>query len=329
MDTLTKPHSLFPQLKEYVIVANNLISNEILYLFVFWYFSGCDSETDTEEFEKVCRSPIEKRIQNPVTEQTKQTVDTCTSTTSIQPTPQSSEMYTSCTALTETCNAETLTEVRNHSDNIMLSKFHSTNTLTTTNQLLSMKKPARKSMTIKKSVDNMLPSIPEVFSPVIQNDETTTLSDDISVDSKPNSDNDLNVGHHEAKHSENANNLNHNEFIDSEFYIEESLPSSLNSDNDSFTNDQSVDIILPSYQCQRQCCMHTCCHRVADNEIQHTSDVNIDPYVSSHVTEADALICLLQVSPNFAYKTTKLCQQISNIYIHNMHNTNPELLVYI
>lgn len=55
-------------------------------------FSGCDSETDTEEFEKVGQSPIDRRIMSASTA------------------PKAMEMATS-TEQIETATAETLTEV--------------------------------------------------------------------------------------------------------------------------------------------------------------------------------------------------------------------------
>lgn len=62
------------------------------------YFSGCESETDTEEFEKVGQSPVDRRKLGD-------------DVSAVTPKPESSEIATS-THQVETVSAETLTEVR-------------------------------------------------------------------------------------------------------------------------------------------------------------------------------------------------------------------------
>lgn len=65
---------------------------------IFDHFSGCESETDTEEFEKVGQSPVDRRKLTEVKR------------LEILPKPESTEMATS-TEHVETVSAETLTEV--------------------------------------------------------------------------------------------------------------------------------------------------------------------------------------------------------------------------
>lgn len=65
---------------------------------IFYHSSGCESETDTEEFEKVGQSPVDRR----------KLADGRTEVVSIK--PESAEMATS-TQQVETVSAETLTEV--------------------------------------------------------------------------------------------------------------------------------------------------------------------------------------------------------------------------
>lgn len=67
--------------------------------FIFAHFSGCESETDTEEFEKVGQSPVDRR----------KMADRRNETIAIK--PESAEMATS-TARVETTSIETLTEVK-------------------------------------------------------------------------------------------------------------------------------------------------------------------------------------------------------------------------
>lgn len=64
-------------------------------LFLCQNYSGCESETDTEEFEKVGQSPVDRRKLG----------DATTSK------PETTEMATS-TAHVETTSTETLTEVK-------------------------------------------------------------------------------------------------------------------------------------------------------------------------------------------------------------------------
>lgn len=64
----------------------------------FYHFSGCESETDTEEFEKVGQSPVDRR----------KLADGRIEV--IAPKPESAEMATS-THQVETVSTETLTEV--------------------------------------------------------------------------------------------------------------------------------------------------------------------------------------------------------------------------
>lgn len=66
---------------------------------IFNNFSGCESETDTEEFEKVGQSPVDRR----------KLADG--RSVAILPKPESTEIATS-TEHIETVTTETLTEVR-------------------------------------------------------------------------------------------------------------------------------------------------------------------------------------------------------------------------
>lgn len=75
-------------------VFNKYCANNIILKF----FSGCESETDTEEFEKVGQSPVDRR----------KLVDG--RSVAILPKPESTEIATS-TEHIETATTETLTEV--------------------------------------------------------------------------------------------------------------------------------------------------------------------------------------------------------------------------
>lgn len=191
-------------------------------------FSGCDSETDTEEFEQV--GQLERR-------------QASKSTTDVLQSPETATMSTSTLAIS-TRHVETITEVRSHITHI--EHCHAKRPLSyysiqgpSINKPNPPKKPPRlptkPTLMSQKSISDTLPSIPEIHSPdmqakitIYQSSETSS-SDDISAT----------IAHHNnCPHTMTSDIYPHQrdtcptdgEFIHSEFYIDESLPSSLNSD---------------------------------------------------------------------------------------------------
>lgn len=194
----------------------------------FVSFSVCDSETDTEEFEQVDQSPLERR-------------QASTSTTDMSQPAETASMSTSTLAISMR-NVETLTEVRSHISHI--ENCHAKRPLSyysIQGSCISKTNPPKKpprlpnkpSLTSQKSIPDTLPSIPEIHSPdMIANkyqSSDTSSSDDVSST----------TGHHNScQYTITSDIYPHQsdvchtdgEFIHSEFYIDESLPSSLNSD---------------------------------------------------------------------------------------------------
>lgn len=192
------------------------------------FFSRCDSETDTEEFEQVEQSPLELR-------------QASTSTTDVSQPTETATMSTSTLAISMR-NVETITEVRSHISHI--AHCHVKRPLSyysiqgpSVNKTNPPKKPPRlpnKPTSIsQKSILDTLPSIPEIHSPdmiakkcIYQSSSDTSSSDDISST----------TGHHNNCQYTMTSDIypqqryTDGEFIHSEFYIDESLPSSLNSD---------------------------------------------------------------------------------------------------
>ncbi|KAJ6648456.1 RB1-inducible coiled-coil protein 1 [Pseudolycoriella hygida] len=187
---------------------------------------GCDSETDTEEFEQL--GALEKR-------------QASTSTTDVMQLPETSTMSTSTSTVCMK-NVETITEVRTHISHIENShvkrplSYYSIHS-SSMNKTNPPKKPPRLSnkptSTSQKPMPDSLPSIPEIHSPetiekkCIPQSSDTSSSDDIS----------FTTGHHNnCQYTMTSNiypqkrDLCDGEFIHSEFYIDESLPSSLGSD---------------------------------------------------------------------------------------------------
>lgn len=197
------------------------------------FFSACDSETDTEEFEQVGQSPLERHHAS-------------TSTTDVSQPPETTTMSTSTLAISIR-NVETITEVRSHISHIEhcyvkrpLSYYSIQGP--SNNKTNPPKKPPRlpnkpTSSSQKPIPDTLLPSIPEIHSPdliakkCIYQSSDTSSSDDISST----------TGHHNnCQHTMTSDIYPHRtdicntdgEFIHSEFYIDESLPSSLSSPQD-------------------------------------------------------------------------------------------------
>lgn len=167
-----------------------------------------------------------------------------TSTTDVLQSPETATMSTSTLAIS-TRHVETITEVRSHITHI--EHCHVKRPLSyysiqgpSINKPNPPKKPPRlptkPTLMSQKSISDTLPSIPEIHSPdmqaklnIYQSSETSS-SDDISAT----------IGHHNnCPHTMTSDIYPHQkdtscpidgEFIHSEFYIDESLPSSLNSD---------------------------------------------------------------------------------------------------
>lgn len=247
------------------------------------FFSGCDSETDTEEFEQV--DQLERR-------------QASTSTTDVMQSPETATMSTSTLAISMR-NVETITEVRSHISHIEhcqvkrpLSYYSIQGP--SINKSNPPKKPPRipnKSALIsQKSISDTLPSIPEIHSPdlhakkyIYQSSETSS-SDDISS----------NTGHHNngpntmtsdiPPHQRDVCQVD-GEFINSEFYIDESLPSSVNSD----PQDEQKPLKYDSSSDELRQCDGSCDGR------KYFSDLCIER-LNSHSDDANgAVIHLLQV----------------------------------
>lgn len=177
------------------------------FLIEFFIFSGFESETDTEEFETVGQSPIDRRtngINSSI--QTSIHIETCTASTS--------------TETIETNSIETLTEVRKLKKISKIFQEHNNPPI----------KPPRSNN--KLLIE--LPSIPEIFSPLKNLDFLS------SSDTSP----ETQIGHQLIEGTE-KNTIADCEFINSEFYIDESLPSSLENEknlNKMMTQGCSVDL---------------------------------------------------------------------------------------
>lgn len=197
------------------------------------FFSGCDSETDTEEFEQVGQSPLERR-------------QVSTSTTDVLQHPETASMSTSTMAIS-TKSVETITEVRSHISHI--ESCHVKRPLSyysiqgpCTNKTNPPKKPPRlpnkPPLISQKPIPDTLPSIPEIHSPdmiaqkFIYQSSDTSSSDDISSTTGHHNNCQYTMTSDIYPHCANQKDLCHTdgEFIHSEFYIDESLPSSVNSD---------------------------------------------------------------------------------------------------
>lgn len=206
---------------------------------MFLFSRGFDSETDTEEFEKVCQSPIEKR--------------STTAITSTNP-PETCSIGTS-TDTVETISIETLTEVRNNSNNKL-----SIPKKPPRNAKLNLTLLRNDSIDSNSSLSSTLPSIPEITSPLYHENvcttqysdtiTTTTLTTTTTTTTSPDNERmiHLNIKSNTRMKNSKSNSsttLESNsstqecaddmitlddEFINSEFYIDESLPSSLDSD---------------------------------------------------------------------------------------------------
>lgn len=159
--------------------------NNFFLIDFFFYFSGFESETDTEEFETVGQSPIDRRNGINSSIQTSIQIETCTASTS--------------TETIETNSIETLTEVRKLKKISKIFQEHNNPPI----------KPPRSNKLLIE-----LPSIPEIFSPLKNLDFLS------SSESSPE------IGHQLIEGIE-KNTMADCEFINSEFYIDESLPSSL------------------------------------------------------------------------------------------------------
>ncbi len=168
-----------------------------------------------------------------------------TSTTDVSQPLETASMSTSTLAISLR-NVETITEVRTHISHIEprhvkrpLSYYsiqcHSINK--TTPPKKPPRLPNKSTLTLQKSISDTLPSIPEIHSPdinakkcIYQLSSDTSSSDDVSSTAghhnnycSPTVTTDIYPHQKDACHSDG-------EFIHSEFYIDESLPSSVNSD---------------------------------------------------------------------------------------------------
>ncbi|GAB0094475.1 RB1-inducible coiled-coil protein 1 [Sergentomyia squamirostris] len=194
------------------------------------YERGFESETDTEEFEKVGQSPIDRRrISTTGSLQTYATL-ACSTQTSQAPCvlakPEMCTISTSTEAIA-TQNIETLTESS--------LSIPSKKTPRCFNKLTTMKSvDSNNSLTF--STGSTLPSIPEITSPISHvdvNNSSTSSSVTTSIQS-PEEEADCGSGEkilgHPASTQQNFPSTFDSEFINSEFYIDESLPSSLSSD---------------------------------------------------------------------------------------------------
>lgn len=195
--------------------------------------SGCDSETDTEEFEKVGQSSIERRSGAAAT---------------VQPTTVS---ISTSTDVIETQSIETLTEVRIHPHH--------------PNLFQSMSNPPKKPPRIKvpgKSNEILLPCIPERSGHLSGNDLLDTTNRSIPT-------NDI-YPYYDDQYMVDAP-----EFVNSEFYIDESLPSSL--------NDIAHDVRVHSS-------IKRCCSCSSSDDIEPSEAAPAD-----HQQPPDAIVVLLQV----------------------------------
>lgn len=182
--------------------------------------SGCESETDTEEFEQV--GQLERR-------------QVSTSTTDMSQ-PTTASMCTSTIAIS-TRSVETITEVRSHISHIE----HSVVKRPLSYYAIQgpsknpPKKPPRLPITAQKSHSDSLPPIPEIQSPDANPTNQMHPKKSIYQSSDTSSSDDVSsiTGHHNTgpyvyPHPTDACPSD-GEFIHSEFYIDESLPSSVNS----------------------------------------------------------------------------------------------------
>lgn len=188
-------------------------------------FRRCDSETDTEEFEQV--GQLERRQVSTSTTDVTETVSMSTSTLEVA-----------------MRNVETITEVRHsHSTHIEHSDLKRPLTYnsivgTVTNKIPPKKPPrvpSKTTMPLHKSKSDTLPSIPEMHSPDIIPKKSIYRSSDASSDDVSS------AGHHNNcpnamtsdiyPHQSDSSPID-GEFIHSEFYIDESLPSSLTDDSE-------------------------------------------------------------------------------------------------
>lgn len=196
--------------------------------------SGCDSETDTEEFEKVGQSSIERRSGAAAT------------------VPPTTVSISTSTDVIETQSIETLTEVRIHPHH--------------PNLFQSISNPPKKPPRIKvpgKSNEILLPCIPERSGQPAVNEllGTTTNRSTPTNDIYP---------YYDEQHMIDAP-----EFVNSEFYIDESLPSSL--------NDIAHDVRVHSS-------INRCCSCNSSDDIEP-----IDAAPVGHQQPENAIVVLLQV----------------------------------
>ncbi|XP_055683353.1 RB1-inducible coiled-coil protein 1 isoform X2 [Lutzomyia longipalpis] len=200
------------------------------------YERGFESETDTEEFEKVGQSPIDRRrISTTGSLQAYTTLATSTQT-SLAPVmtslskPEMCNISTS-TEVVVTQTIETLTE---STLSIPSKKNPRLNKLNVLNSMKSL--DSNNSLTF--STGSTLPSIPEITSPShnTDSDAQSVSASSQSADNSAECDHEISgkcLGHHPSSFRNQHGNLQttlDSEFINSEFYIDESLPSSLSSD---------------------------------------------------------------------------------------------------
>lgn len=218
--------------------------------FFFFYGRGCESETDIEEFEKLCQSPLDlnfdKEIHSP--KPGTQDASTLTEVGERHPAPpkkpprtfQKSNTLPVYNTINDTNNVTSTYNVSLHSQRTLSISGSQSNTESFTN----IKNPSLESIDELSSLRNFTSNTESCFNShhqqiLMNNNNSNQSTNNIILRSKslsphtPQSPKDLQQHQQQQQqhHAEQSPNspLGHqpNEFVTDEYYIDESLPSSL------------------------------------------------------------------------------------------------------
>lgn len=281
------------------------------------FCSGFESETDTEEFEKVGQSPIDRQLTDTRTMATSVTTVNATATaTTFYPKPETTSMSTS-TEQVVTQDSATLTEVRLNSKPESISNMMMTG-LTLDNRFAASRLYNEySSLTTAKS--NPIPFSSPSESSAIRNPKRIDINSVLSpipecdspISNHPNGDCDCttsetstSIGICEKFRTSDFQSCiedGDSEFVNSEFYIDESLPSSMTS------SDQ-----LPATHPEKTNNTNVDAMDIGDDLQQLIAEIDIISFDSCRNND-DRIIMVLQVLPSHNdIKKTKQKQTNNN-----------------
>lgn len=190
------------------------------------YFRGCESETDTEEFEKLCQSPLDLNFDKDIPSPKPGTQDASTLTEVGEKSPVPPKKPP------RTFQKFNVTDNTNNPTNVSNASLQSQRTMSisgsqsNTESFTNIKNPSLESIDELSSLRNFVSNTESCFNShhqQIQNQHNILRSKSLSPHT-PQSPKD---SHTEQQSPNSPMGHQPNEFLTDEFYIDESLPSSL------------------------------------------------------------------------------------------------------